>query len=109
MAKAEVRLGECGIGGQGTNGTFTATTTFTPVELGFEPKYVALWFIYNSTTAMALLYDVGAGTVTRWYQTAIDDVTSAFIPALMYVDGTKLYYKAAAAGYVTAVSYMAYR
>lgn len=108
MAKTEIILGSGG--GKGTNGTFTPNTSgFTPVELGFVPKYVVLWFIYSSSTAMTLLYDVDAGTVTRWYQNAIDDVTSAFIPDFMYLDGTKLYYKAAAAGYATPVSYMAYK
>lgn len=109
MSMTQITLGEMTGGGiEYTTGTMTPNqSSFTEVDLGFEPTRVVLFFSYIGSAGMILDYDVVNNKLYRTYNVYHTDLTSAYVPSVLYVSGTKLYYKAGDSSYVTTTEYIA--
>ena len=114
MAKAQIDFDLVGSATDGKSGTtknggsFTPnTSTFSTIPIGFTPTSIVFWILHTSNNALVLLYDVVNTKFYRWYDGgAGTDLTNNF-KDLIYMDGTDLKYKAAAAGQAVATNYMA--
>ena len=90
--------------------TFTATTSWTTKELGFQPKHV---IFYGRTSSSkngfsTLWYDVDNNTLKCTYDTTWEENYADWINVYMQVDGTQFKFKAPNSAWATTIRLFAY-